>query len=147
MNQASSDDVRLMIESTSPYIKADDLLDQDVTVTIVGVHTGTVEDPKSKKKSRKAIVDLKGWDKPFCCNITNARTIATDLGYGWKGKAWVGKRITLYSKQGVRRPDGTVGPAIRVRGTVPTSPGVPQLAPKTTEPTNQSVGREPGEDG
>lgn len=143
----SDDDVRLMIESTSPYIKSDDLLDEDFTVTIVRVTGGTVEDPKSRKKSRKALIHLKGWDKPMVCNITNARIIANDLGYGFKVSLWVGKRITIYAEPNVRRPDGTKGPAVRVRGKVPSGAGVPQPSRLTQQrDTKEAKGREPGED-
>src|ERR1700680_3879319 len=125
MSEPEEDDIRLMIDRNSPYITADDLLDQDAPVTIVSVKGGTVFDPKSQKKARKPMVVLKGWDKPFACNITNARTIANVVG-GFRASQWVGKRVTLYPTTCMNK--GETVACIRVRPKAPDGPGIPQSA-------------------
>lgn len=164
----ADDDVRLMIERKSPYLAADDLLDQDACVVITKVVGGIVDDPKSGSKTRKAIVHLKGWEKPLACNITNARVIAALHG-SFKASAWVGKRIILYPT--TTRLKGETVPCIRVRNRKPEGAAIPQSAllsrptassgarpapsqpPGTLQPDSQesnhspqSTGRQPGED-
>jgi hypothetical protein len=141
----ADDDIFLMIDRNSPYLSWTDLLGQEATVTIVSVSGGTVEDPKSRKKTRKAIVTLKGWEKPLAVNITNAKVIFSITGTS-KAKALVGHRITIYPDMTIKNPrTGEMG-AIRVRPTKPTGAGIPQsaLLGKKTETVPP---REAGEEG
>lgn len=95
-----------------------DLGGQDRVCTITAVKAGTVEGEKGRK-DKKAFVQLREFELPFVCNVTNAKTIAGL--YGADTRAWVGKRITLYpttTKFGSEMVD-----CIRVRPTVPRDHG------------------------
>jgi len=52
-------------------------------------------------------------------NATNRKTMAALFGDEETGRNntvnWFGKRVALFVEQGVRRPDGTIGPAVRIR--------------------------------
>ena len=73
----------------SDFLKKEDLK-RPVKVVIERVEPITFpNNPKPKLK-----IDLKGKEKAFICNITNARTIAAL--YGEETDEWIGKEITLY---------------------------------------------------
>lgn len=135
-----------MIDRNSEHLTKDDLLDQEATVTIVSVKGGSVKDPSSGKKSRKAIVSFKGWDKSWACGITCAKTVYSIVG-SWDPKDWVGKRITIYPNMTIKNPrTGEMG-AIRVRPDKPTTPGIPQSALRGAPAVaSKPAAREPGAD-
>ncbi len=115
------------------WTKAWDLGGEDRVVTIVKCVAGVVEDPRKKKKDRKPILTLKGWPKPLALNKTNAHVVAAM--YGKMTEAWAGKRLTLYVTQ-TRDPNGGGDvDCIRIRPTIPQSPGVP--APSVAPPVDE----------
>ncbi len=73
------------------------------TVTIVKCVQGELNNPGTKKKTKKPVVYVKESEKQFALNATNGKTIAGL--YGNKTEAWAGKRITLY-KSMTRNPQG-----------------------------------------
>jgi hypothetical protein len=79
----------------SKYIKASDIGDKAVTVTIEKI---TVEDVvQGQKKEEKIVLHFRGKDKGLVCNKTNASTIAKL--YGDETEDWIGQRITLVSRE------------------------------------------------
>jgi hypothetical protein len=117
----ATDDLRSMFDSR--YLGNWDLNGQDVTVTIERVEGGVVEGEKGRK-DRAPLVYLKGWPKPWVMNKTNLKTIASLYG-STKASVLRGKRVTLYATTCQGKGGGTVD-CIRVRPTIPTTPGVPQ---------------------
>jgi len=75
------------------WLKAEDIPDEDQTVTIKDVTDELVGQEKEKKFILK-FVDV---DKELVLNKTNAKTISDRFGKDPNG--WIGKRITLYSTE------------------------------------------------
>ena len=92
---------------TSNTLKASDLNERDVTLTITGVEI------KKYEEGSKPVLAFAGTDKKFVCNITNARRIGKMHGDKNITENWIGKQITLYEEDVDFKGD-TV-PAIRVR--------------------------------
>ena len=101
------------------YLGAWDLAGRDVTVTIESVRAEKISNGKSTDK--RPVVKLRGTEKEFLVNKTNAKTIASL--YGPNTDAWSGKPITLYPTQASF--GGQLVDAIRVRPTVPQRKGRP----------------------
>jgi hypothetical protein len=57
-----------------------------------------------------------GKSRELLLNATNRKVLATIFGSN-ECAAYFGKRVALYVEQDVRRPDGTRGPAVRIRPT------------------------------
>lgn len=75
-----------------------------------------------------------GKERELLLNATNRKVLS--LLFGGDTAGWFGKRVLLYVEQDVRRPDGTKGPAVRIR-------------PKRVEATPAGATqpeREPGQD-
>ena len=72
----------------SKYLKASDLRDNDVTVTMDRVQKETVGD------DHKPVLYFQGKKKGLVLNITNWNNIA--LLYGDESDDWTGQRITLF---------------------------------------------------
>ena len=85
-------DYRTMFDSE--WVRAWDLGGRALTVTIVKVAAGVLENQKARKKDKKPVVWFKGAQKPLALNKTNAKTIAQL--YGNDTTAWIGKTITIY---------------------------------------------------
>ena len=66
--------------------------------------------PKSIALSLKFV----GKSRELMLNATNRKTLAA-LFESNQCEAWFGKRVALFVEQDVRRPDGTRGPAVRIR--------------------------------
>jgi hypothetical protein len=79
------------------WVKSWDLGGRDITVTIVRVEAGVLENKRANKKDKAPIVWFKGGKKPLGLNRTNAKTIAAM--YGNDTKDWIGKSVTLYPTQ------------------------------------------------
>jgi len=87
----------------SDFLKKEDLK-RPVKVEIESVEPITFpNNPKPKLR-----IGLKGKDKDFICNVTNARTIAACLGTGEIGE-WIGKEIMLYNDPTVMMGDEVKG--------------------------------------
>ncbi len=57
---------------------------------------------------------FKGKSRELRLNATHRKTLR-NLFQSSEGRDFVGKRVALYVEQDVRRPDGTTGPAVRIR--------------------------------
>lgn len=86
--------MRLNDAFPSNYLKADDLEEADVIVTI----TGCEIEELGKEKERKPVLTFRGTDKKMVLNKTNWQTIAKVLGTD-ETDEWIGKRITLFTAQ------------------------------------------------
>ena len=77
------------------YVKAGDLRGVDVTVIIEKI------DPRAELKRQDGSVDykpvfaLKGKEKMFVCNVTNALSIG--MHHGNDPRKWIGKAFTIYA--------------------------------------------------
>lgn len=85
-------DYRTMFDSE--WVRAWDLGGKSITVVIVRVEAGELQNAKARKKDRKPIVWFRGAKKPLALNKTNAKTIATM--YGNDTRAWLNQPITIY---------------------------------------------------
>jgi hypothetical protein len=90
---------------------------RDCVVTISGVQAGEVV-MEGGVKNKRPIISFEGKPLPMICNKTNGKAIAGM--YGTDTKAWVGKRITLYST--TTQVGGQEKDCIRVRPTIPVAP-------------------------
>ena len=100
---------------TSNTLKASDLGDSEVTLTIKGYEVKKFDD------GAKPIIHFEETDKALVCNLTNGKRIANNL----KTKdfdGWVGKEITLYSEKVEFK--GDMVDAIRVKIEQPTRTAV-----------------------
>lgn len=98
----------------SKYLSADDLRGRDVTVVIEAIEPRH-ELQRTDGKDYKPVIRLRGKEKMWCLNKTNALIIA-DL-YGRDARAWIGKAVTIYPA--MVDSFGKRVPAIRVRPSAP----------------------------
>ena len=104
------------IARDSNWLTSEDLPhDKDSIVTIESVtlrRNLTMQGgrPKNVALSLKFV----GKQRELMLNATNRKTLAALFQTNECG-AWFGKRIALFVEQDVRRPDGTRGPAVRIR--------------------------------
>lgn len=81
-----------------------------------------------RPKSIALSLKFKGKQRELMLNATNRKTLAALFGTN-ECAQWFGRKIILYVQQDIRRPDGTVGPAVRIRAKLPKD------APAQTEAT------------
>ena len=104
------------IARDSTWLTSEDLPhDKDSIVTIESVtlrRNLTMQGgrPKNVALSLKFV----GKQRELLLNATNRKTLAALFQTNECG-AWFGKRVALFVEQDVRRPDGTRGPAVRIR--------------------------------
>ncbi len=120
--------MKISQEFPSKYLKAADLQDKDVRVTMASVEKELLGDEK------KLILYFKGKDKGLVLNKTNSSTIAD--AYGDDTDEWFGQDVILFSV--MVDFQGKVGPAIRVRppsarDKVPAGKQAPAPAPAKQE--------------
>lgn len=81
----------------SRYLKAEDLEEGDLVVTINEAVYEEFSDPKTKRVEQKPVLHFQGKDtKPLVLNKTNWKTITQVLGSD-ETDDWTGKRIALYA--------------------------------------------------
>jgi hypothetical protein len=116
----------------SPWLTSEDLPhDKDVTVVIESVRVRrNVEMQGGRPKKVALSLKFAGKERELMLNATNRKAVSAL--YGANTGEWFGKRVILHVEQDVRRPDGTRGPAVRIR---PREPKADTTAP-----------REPGQD-
>lgn len=103
----------------SNYLKASDLNDKDVTLTITGAKMEELV--QGQKKDTKLVLSINGTDKRFVLNKTNATTISKL--HGDDTDNWIGKKIMI----GAREVEfqGTMTMALRVLPKLPvTKPSI-----------------------
>ncbi len=105
----------------SKYIKASDLMDHEVTVTMSHVAMESID---IGEKETKPVLYFEGKKKGLVLNKTNSKTIATF--YGDDTDSWNGEPLILFPAMVDFRGDQVE--AVRVR--VPKKPGVKQKAPE-----------------
>lgn len=94
----------------SKYLKAEDLGDDEPTVTIEKVAIEELES-KDRGKQEKPVIYFKGIEKAMVCNKTNWSLIARQ--HGDESDDWTGKQITLFVMD--VEAFGEIVSAIRVR--------------------------------
>lgn len=128
-------DYRTMFDNK--WVKAWDLGGKTITVTIVKVEAGVLENAKARKKDRAPIVWFKGAQKPLALNKTNAGAIAKM--YGNETEKWIGKAITIYPTKTTFGPDEV--DCIRIKPGAPTGKAEDMPTPPAPPPD------EPGAEG
>ena len=89
--------------------------DKDTLVTVESVLLRRNVVMKGGRPKKVALsIKFVGKDRELVVNATNRQTMDALFGPGGCGQ-WFGKRIALFVEQDVRRPDGTRGPAVRIR--------------------------------
>jgi hypothetical protein len=78
----------------SKYLKAADLRGKRVPVVIEHLDPRAELKMRGGKTERKPVVTLKGKDKQWCLNKTNAMSVAEV--YGPELRNWIGKTVVLY---------------------------------------------------
>lgn len=63
--------------------------------------------------NNKIALRFQGKARELLLNATNRKTLVALFGATCAD--WFGKRVLLFIEEGVRRPDGTHGPAVRIR--------------------------------
>jgi hypothetical protein len=109
----------------SKYLRGADLRGKDVTVVIESIEPRHELAMAGGKKEHKPVVSLKGTEKMWVLNKTNARTVA-DL-YGPEVTGWLGKPVTLFPAE--VDAGGKTHTAIRVRDRVPRKKAAPEPTP------------------
>lgn len=104
------------VAKDSRWLCAEDLpADRDVQVEIEKVLRRDNLVMQEGRPMKVALsLKFRGKQKELILNATNRKTLAALFNSQDCGE-WFGKRIALFVKQGVRYPDGTKGPAIRIR--------------------------------
>lgn len=89
--------------------------DRDTIVTIesVVIRRG-VKMQGGRVKNVALSLRFVGKQRELMLNATNRKVLAA-LFQTNNTEAWFGKRVSLYVEPNVRRPDGTHGPAVRIR--------------------------------
>ena len=122
------------IARESVWLTSEDLPhDRDVVLTIETVRVRrNIEMQGGRPKKVALSLAFAGKERELMLNATN-RKVLTAL-HGASTGDWFNKRCILYVEQDVRRPDGTRGPAVRIRAKAPAA------EPVTAGP------REPGQE-
>jgi len=127
------------IARESTWLTSEDLPhDRDTPVQIDAV---VRRDNLTMEKGRAKPVALSlrfvGRKRELLLNATNRKTLAALFGTN-ECAAWFGKWVALFVEQDIRKPDGTRGPAVRIRAkriNPPTAPTAAQAeAPSPTDP-------------
>lgn len=125
----------------SKYLKASDLEDGDLEVTIDNV---TVEDVggNGKPEDHKPVATLRGLEKAWVLNRTNAGVLKAAFGGATEG--WTGNDILLFPTS--VSFSGRMVPAIRCRAVPPAKPRkatrkVKAAPPKTAEEPFDDAGK------
>jgi hypothetical protein len=116
----------------SRYLKAEDLEEGDLVVTISEAVYEEFSDPKTKRVEQKPVLHFQGKDtKPLVLNKTNWKTITQVLGSD-ETDDWTGKRIALYAVEVESFGEMVLGIRVRLKSPAKTvaAPGNrPQAVP------------------
>lgn len=102
----------------SKYLKASDVAEADLVVTIKGIDQETMKNQEGKEE-KKPVLFFKEVQKGIVLNQTNAKQIAKL--HGPDVDQWTGKKIALFSME--VDAFGETKDAIRIRSKVPTGNG------------------------
>lgn len=99
----------------SRYLKAEDLEEGDVTLTVADVQFEDFVDPQTKRPDRKPVMTFRERAaKPLVLNKTNWKTISQVLGSD-DTDDWHGQQITLYATEVESFGEMTMGVRVRLR--------------------------------
>src|SRR5215470_17533219 len=99
----------------SKYLKADDLEDGDLVVTISDAQFEEFTDPKTKRPDNKPVLYFQGNEaKPLVLNKTNYKTISQLLGSDDTDN-WTGRKISLYATEVESFGEVTLGIRVRLK--------------------------------
>lgn len=96
----------------NPWLKAEDLDDDEATFTITGSGLHEFTEPDGKKKSQIAL-DLAETDKRFGLNVTNCNVVKGIFGSD-DSEDWHGEKIVLYITQ-TTMTDGRIVDCLRIK--------------------------------
>ena len=89
--------------------------DRDTVVTIDAVvRRDNVKFQGGRSKPVTLSLRFVGKQRELALNATNRKTLAALFASNNTGE-WYGKRVALFVEQDVRKPDGSRGPAVRIR--------------------------------
>jgi hypothetical protein len=123
------------IARESTWLTNEDLPhDRDTPVQIEAVlrrNNLTMEGGREKKVALS--LRFVGRQRELLLNATNRKMLTALFDSTDTGK-WFGQWVALFVEQGVRKPDGTKGPAVRIRAKriQPPTKGAPQPEPEST---------------
>lgn len=117
------------------FVGSWDIEGKDATITIAAVKAEKLRKRDGDGTDTKLSISVRGSEKGFIVNKTNARIIAGL--YGNDTDAWIGQQITLYATD--VSAFGGVHRCIRVRDRRP--------AGRPAQPQQPARQREPGEEG
>lgn len=117
----------------SEWLRVWDLKGREVTTKVLKVAGGVVTG-EGGKKSKKAVLRLEGFDKPFAICKTDGKTMAALYGNDYEG--WSNKLITLFPTTTTFA--GATVECIRIKPQRPSS--------SSARPTVPASDREPGSD-
>lgn len=101
----------------SKYLKAEDLEEGDLIVTISDCRFEEFTDPKTKRPDNKPVLYFEEEDvKPMVLNKTNYRSISTNLGSD-DTETWLGKRVALFATEVESFGEMTLGIRVRMKKT------------------------------
>lgn len=108
--------------------------DRDTAVTIESVVLRrNLKMQGGRPKEVALSLKFVGKSRELMLNATNRKTLAA-LFKTNECAAWFSKKVLLYVEQDVRRPDGTKGPAVRIRAKrVEQAPGPQEDNPTTND--------------
>ncbi len=134
------------IARDSTWLTSEDLpADRDVTVTIEAVILRKkLVMQGGREKANGLSLKFVGRQRELLTNATNRKTLS--LLFGSNTGDWFGKSILLFVEQDVRRPDGTRGPAVRIRPKR-VEQGAKAPASTAANPISGEPIREPGSEG
>ena len=108
---------------------------KSLVITIDKVARETLDNKKGGKDA-KLIIAIRGHEKGFACNVTNAKAIAGM--YGHDTRKWIGKSIALYAT--TTNAFGETVECIRVKPTIPKgSKSEPESVPEPSEEENPNA--------
>lgn len=110
----------------SKYLAAADLDGRDITVTIDDVKLEDIG--QGQNKEQKLVISMKGKDKQFVVNKTNAKTISKVLGSD-DTDDWIGQRIIIGPREVEFQGDMIWSLRVSLR-----SPASAQAAPAARQP-------------
>jgi (p)ppGpp synthase/HD superfamily hydrolase len=124
----------------SKWLKASDLTNGPAKATITEVGQTTFKDKTTQQERKQLQLTFREFQKPFGCNITNAKKIAGILN-SRDTDDWIGKTIVLYVAE--VESFGETVEAIRVRAMkqqVPQQSSKPKIMVDLEESENPAEG-------
>jgi hypothetical protein len=115
MSEATTFEGRTSAMRTSPWLASEDLDglgEVPVTIESVFQHKDAIMQD-GRKQPKLFAVKFEGKDRQLVLNATNRKTLAA--AFGSDCRAWKGKKILLYVKDGVRNPAGGTTKGIRIK--------------------------------